>query len=42
VMGDLPPGLYQICDACAGECDGCRVCWDLGLLPHQCGEIDDA
>lgn len=35
-MPDLAAGLYQICEACQGECDGCLACFDSGLVPHQC------
>lgn len=36
----LEEGLYEVCPRCEGRCQGCTVCWDQGLVPHQCPAPD--
>lgn len=39
-MRDLAAGLYEICPSCHGRMNGCRTCWDDGIVLHQCGGDD--
>ncbi len=36
-LEDLEDGVYEQCDVCGGECNGCIACMDEGVVEHDCG-----